>query len=120
MRCLYCQKRAGLMRRVCSVCGKVVAVVEKVGGEVGMGGLVDIFFAEGLSREQVDRVLDAQIGERPTLRDILTSNMANSLMRGLGMPGRQTPEDVRRVRIGAAAGQGAGTWIAGEKPPAGH
>lgn len=117
MRCLYCLDRAGLFHRVCGTCAKVIAVVEKAGGEVGLAGLVDIFAAEGLTREQVDHVLDAQIGDRPTLRDRLTSNMANHLMRSLGMPGRQTPEDVRKVRVAAASGQGAGTWAAGEKPP---
>jgi len=63
-----------------------------------MGALVDIFKTEGLTREQVDRVLDAQPGSEPTVRDRLTSDLTNALMRGLGMPGRQSPEDVRRVR----------------------
>lgn len=120
MRCFYCLGRAGMLRRVCSVCAKVIGIVEKSGGEVGLAGLVDIFAAEGLTREQVGRVLDAQVGDQPTLRDRLTSNMANSLMRGLGMPGRQTPEDVRRVRIAVASGEGAGTWTMGQKPPPGH
>lgn len=84
-----------------------------------MGEMVDLFAAEGLSREQVDRVLDADLGGQPTLRDRLTSEMANALMRGLGMPGRQSPEDVRRVRM-AASGGGQGTWRGGEKPPEEH
>jgi len=116
MRCIYCRKRAGLMRRVCDPCGKVIAVVERAGGEVGMAGLVDLFLAEGLTREQVDVVLDAQLSGAPTLRDRLTSNMANALMRGLGMPGRQSPEDVKRIREAMKTG-GAGTWVKGEAPP---
>jgi hypothetical protein len=116
MRCIYCRKRAGLMRRVCEPCGRVIAVVERAGGEVGMAGLVDLFMAEGLTREQVDVVLDAQLGDAPTLRDRLTSNMANALMRGLGMPGRQSPEDVKRIREEMKTG-GAGTWVKGEAPP---
>jgi len=119
MRCLYCRQKAGLLRRMCLVCAKVVAVIEKAGGEVGIGGLVDIFAAEGLTREQVARVLDAEIDGKPTLRDRLTSDMANSLMRNLGMPGRQTPEDVRRIRLAASSGNGEGVWTAGEKPPEG-
>jgi hypothetical protein len=71
---------------------------------------------EGLTKEEVDRVLDAEIEEAPTLRDRLTSRMANELMKGLGMPGRQSPEDVRRVRQGLTSGS-QGTWSAGEKPP---
>jgi hypothetical protein len=93
--------------------------VEKAGGKVGPSALVDLFVAEGLTREQVDRVLDAQIDEAPTIRDRLTSNVANALMQGLGMPGRQTPEDVRKIRIAAGRGTGAGTWTAGEEPPGG-
>jgi hypothetical protein len=78
--------------------------------------LVDIFAAEGLTREQVDLVLDAQVGGEPTFRDRLTSELTNVLMRGLGMPGRQSPEDVRRVRDSMRSG-GEGTWRAGGRPP---
>lgn len=117
MRCLYCRQWAGLLRRTCPVCGKVIRIVEQAGGTVGLVGLVDIFAAEGLTREQVDRVLDAQVGGEPTLRDRLTSELTNVLMRGLGMPGRQSPEDVRRVRSSMRAGGGQRTWRAGDKPP---
>lgn len=117
MRCLYCRQWAGLIRRSCPVCAKVITIVEQSGGAVGLVGLVDIFAAEGLTREQVDRVLDAQVRGEPTLRDRLTSELTNVLMRGLGMPGRQSPEDVRRVRRSMRAGGGEGTWRAGDKPP---
>ncbi|MGH7932562.1 MAG: hypothetical protein ACREQN_05275 [Candidatus Binataceae bacterium] len=105
------------MRRTCAICARVVAIVERAGGDVGLAGLVDIFAAEGLSREQVDRVLDADIDGGPTIRDRLTSRMTNVLMRHLGMPGRQSPEDVRRVRLKMGLGDNEGTWKAGEKPP---
>lgn len=105
------------MRKICVPCSTVIAIIDKAAAAVGPGELVDLFAAEGLGRERVEAVLDAQIGERPTIRDQMTSNMANSLMRGLGMPGRQTPQDVRRVRLAAQSGAGAGTWSAGEKPP---
>jgi hypothetical protein len=84
----------------------VTAVVERSAGQVGWTELVDLFAAEGLSRTQVDRVLDAAIGESPTIRDQLTSQMTNVLMRNLGMPGRQSPDDVRRVRLAMADGSG--------------
>jgi hypothetical protein len=116
MRCLYCRRWAGLIRRTCPVCGKVISIVERSGGTVGLVGLVDIFVSEGLTQEQVDRVLDAQVGAEPTLRDRLTSELTNVLMRGLGMPGRQSPEDVRRIRGSMRAGSGEGTWRAGDKP----
>jgi len=107
MRCEYCGARAGLLRRTCATCAKVIAVIDKSGGEVGLAELVDLFASEGLTREQVDCVLDAELGDQPTIRDRLTSNMVNALMRGLGMPGRQSPEDVRKVRANAASGQGS-------------
>jgi hypothetical protein len=119
MRCVYCSERAGFIRRVCTPCAKVVAIVDRAGGEVGLAGLVDIFVAEGLNREQVDVVLDAQVGNAPTIRDRLTSNMTNVLMRNLGMPGRQSPEDVMKVRTAMRSG-GAGTWVGGEEPPDHH
>jgi hypothetical protein len=82
-----------------------------------LGDLVDLFAAEGLTREQVDKVLDAESGGEPTIRDRLTAQMANALMQGLGMPGRQSPADVRRIRLAADSGGGEGTWSGGEKPP---
>jgi hypothetical protein len=85
-------------------------------GRLGWTELIDIFAGEGLTKAEVDRVLDAEIEGAPTLRDRLTSRMANELMKRLGMPGRQSPEDVRRVRHGLASG-GQATWSAGEKPP---
>jgi hypothetical protein len=116
MRCIYCRKRAGFVRKVCEPCSRVIGVVERAGGEVGIAGLVDLFVAEGLTREEVDVVLDAQVDGQPTLRDRLTSNLANTLMRGLGMPGRQSPEDVKRIREAMKTG-GSGTWVKGETPP---
>ena len=120
MRCIYCHERAGFIRRTCTPCAKVVAIVNRAGGDVGLAGLVDIFVEEGLKRDQVDVVLDAQIGVEPTIRDRLTSNLTNVLMRNLGMPGRQSPEDVKRVRTQMRAGGGAGTWVGGEEPPEHH
>ena len=117
MRCLYCSQRAGIFRSTCATCAHVISVVDRAGAEVGLVGLVDIFAAEGLRRDQVDRVLDAEIGGNPTLRDRMTSQMANLLMRNLGMPGRQSPEDVQRVRLNMSAGTGEGTAGPGEKPP---
>jgi hypothetical protein len=116
MRCVYCNERAGLLRKICPVCTRVIWLIDTAAGQVGWTELVDLFAAEGLNRDQVDRVLDAEVGSEPTLRDQLTSRMANVLMRNLGMPGRQSPEDVRRVRHGMASGGGAGTSVAAEKP----
>ena len=104
------------MRKICPICARTIAVIEKAAGRVGWTELVDIFVAEGLTREQVDRVLDAEVEGAPTFRDQLTSRMANALMQGLGMPGRQSPEDVRRVRRGLASGDD-GAYAAGDKPP---
>ena len=104
------------MRKVCSACARIVAIVEASAGRLGWTELIDAFASEGFTKKEVDRVLDAEIGAVPTLRDRLTSRMANELMKSLGMPGRQSPEDVRHVRIGLAHG-GHGAWSAGEKPP---
>jgi hypothetical protein len=100
---------------VCPVCTRVISIIGSAAGRVGWTGLVDILAGEGLTREQVDCVLDAEVGETPTLRDQLTSRMANELMQSLGMPGRQSPEDVRRVRRGMVSG--GETCIASGKPP---
>jgi len=118
MRCIFCKTKTTFFRKSCPACAKVVAIVDKAGGQVGLGDLVDLFVAEGLTREQVDTVLDAELGGEPTIRDRLTAQMANALMLGLGMPGRQSPADVQRIRLAAVSGGGEGTWSGGEKPPA--
>ena len=117
MRCIYCYERAGLLKKVCVACGRVLTIVEELAGQVGWTGLVDEFATQGLTRERVDRVLAAELDGRPALRDRLASEMANVLMRNLGMPGRQSPEDVQRVRRAVAGGSGEGVWAAGEIPP---
>jgi hypothetical protein len=119
MRCTYCRARAGLIRRTCPTCAQVIEIVDKAAGKVGFLTLVDIFKAEGLSQQQVDRVLDAHVGRAPTIRDQLTSQMTNALMRGLGMPGRQSPDDVKRVRESMNSPSGQGTYSQGEEPPNG-
>jgi hypothetical protein len=119
MRCAYCRARAGLIRRTCPTCAKVIAIVDKAAGNVGFQTLVDIFKAEGLTQQQVDSVLDAHVGREPSMRDRLTSQMTNALMRGLGMPGRQSPEDVRRVRESMNSSSGQGTYTQGQEPPGG-
>jgi len=93
-----------------------VAVIENSAGQVGWTELIDIFVAKGLTKAEVDLVLDKEIDGAATLRDRLTSRMANELMRGLGMPGRQSPEDVRRVRLGLTLNP-QGSWCAAEEPP---
>ena len=115
MRCRYCHGWAGLLRRICAACASVLDIVETSAGRVGWTELVDRFAAAGLTKAQVDRVLDAELDGQPTLRDRLTSRMANALMQSLGMPGRQSPEDVRQVRRTMASG-GEGSWTPGEKP----
>lgn len=117
MRCVYCRERAGLFRKLCSQCAKVVALIDKAAGHIGLRELVDLFVAEGLTEQRVNRVFDTPIGDQPTIRDRLTSQMANALMRNLGMPGRQSPADVQRLRVASQAGSGAGTWVRGEQPP---
>src|SRR5262245_12027884 len=50
MRCIYCRKRAGLMRRVCEPCGRVVAVVERAGGDAALPPLPDLPPADSPTR----------------------------------------------------------------------
>jgi hypothetical protein len=116
MRCAYCRVRAGILRTVCPQCADIITIIEESAGRVGWTELIDLFAEKGFTKAEVDRVLDADTNGSPTLRDQLTSRMANELMRSLGMPGRQSPEDVRRVRLGLARGIQA-AWSASEKPP---
>src|SRR5262249_37850243 len=66
MRCSYCKRPAGLLRRICVKCARVVAIVDRAAGRVGWTELVDLFAAEGLKREDVDTVLDAEVAGAPT------------------------------------------------------
>lgn len=108
-----------MVRRTCEICARVIEIIDTSAGHVGFQTLVDIFKAEGFTQAQVDTVLDANVGRCPTIRDHLTSQMTNALMRGLGMPGRQSPEDVMRVREAMNTSTGEGTYAHGEEPPRG-
>jgi hypothetical protein len=116
MRCRYCHSRAGLFRSGCGGCLRIVEVFEQSVGRVGWTELVDRFVAAGFTKFQVDRVLDAELGGEPSLRDRMTAEMANELLRNLGMPGRQSPADVRRIRLASITAEAEGTWNAGESP----
>jgi len=111
MRCRYCRNHAGLFRSSCPSCIRVVEIFERSVGRAGWTELVDRFAAAGLTKPQVDCVLDAEIGGEPSLRDRMTAEMANVLLRNLGMPGRQSPADVRKIRRGANEASSEGTWI---------
>ena len=71
-KCLYCGEKSGFFVRVCGDCKKLLARVEELRGKVSYGQFLD-----GLQ---------------------VTAEMTTELMNIMGMSGRQSPQEVKRIR----------------------
>ncbi|MBI4527931.1 MAG: hypothetical protein HY695_29400 [Deltaproteobacteria bacterium] len=97
-RCSYCGDRAGLWRRICGDCRKLLARVNELRGHVGYGEFLDELEKTGVPREKIVEFLKADPEGKGSIQDQITAEMASELMRVMGLKGSQTPQDVKRVR----------------------
>lgn len=97
-RCAYCGDRAGFWSRICRDCKKLLARVHGLLGRVGYGEFLDGLEQTGVSKEKIMAFLKADPEGEGSIQDQVTAEMASELMSVMGLKGRQTPEDVRRIR----------------------
>lgn len=107
MRCRSCREPAGLLKRLCDDCARLLAIYAEHRGEVGLSQLLDLFIATGIPRAKIEAVLTSDPDGRGALRDRITADMANRLLAAMGIAPRQSAEDVRRLR--SRGGGGAST-----------
>jgi hypothetical protein len=97
-RCAYCGERAGLWYRVCGDCKKLMARVEELRGRVGYGEFLDGLEQTGVAKEKIMVFLNADPDGTGSIQDQVTAEMTTELMKVMGISGRQTAEEVKRIR----------------------
>lgn len=96
--CGYCGERAGIWSRCCKDCRRLEQQVQEYGGQVGFSELLDRLEETGVRPEKIMRFLKANPDGRGSVRDRMTADMTNELLKVMGINERQTPDDVERIR----------------------
>lgn len=110
MRCRVCRERAGWFRRRCAACKGLWAVYEAHRG-APLHALLPLFEASGASADQIRAFLGGDPDGAGAIEDRIAADMANQLFGAFGgTPGRQTPDEVRRLRA-------RGAWRTFGEPP---
>lgn len=97
-RCVYCGDRAGLWARICRDCKKLMGCVQELRGRVGYGEFLDGLERTGVAREKILVFLKADPDGAGSVHDQVTAEMTSELMKVMGIPGRQTAQEVKRIR----------------------
>lgn len=96
--CVYCGDRAGLFGRVCADCKKLLTRVEELRGKVSFGLFLDGLERTGIAKEKLVKFLQADPDGKGSIQDQVTAEMTTELMNVMGISGRQTAQEVKRIR----------------------
>ena len=96
--CVYCTDRAGLFGRVCADCKKLLARVQELRGKVGFGQFLEGLEQTGVAKEKILTFLQADPDGKGSIQDQVTAEMTTELMNVMGISGRQTTQEVKRIR----------------------
>jgi hypothetical protein len=96
--CVYCGDRRGFWSRTCDDCKKLLARADELRGKVGFGEFLDGLDATGVAKEKIMTFLKADPDGNGSIQDRVTAEMTTELMKVMGIPGRQTPQEVKRIR----------------------
>jgi hypothetical protein len=97
-KCVYCGARSGFFGRVCGDCKKLLARVQELRGKVSYGQFLDGLEQTGVDKEKILLFLQADPDGKGSVQDQVTAEMTTELMNVMGMSGRQTPQEVKRIR----------------------
>jgi hypothetical protein len=97
-KCVYCGEGAGFFGRVCGDCKKLLACVQELRGKVSYGQFLDGLERTGVNKEKILVFLQADPDGKGSVQDQVTAQMTTELMNVMGISGRQTPEEVKRIR----------------------
>jgi hypothetical protein len=97
-KCVYCGERAGLFGRNCADCKKLLARASELRGRVSYGQFLDGLEQTGVDKEKILRFLTADPDGTGSVQDQVTAEMTTELMNIMGMSGRQTAQEVKRIR----------------------
>lgn len=96
--CIYCGDPTRFLGRICGECKQLLARVAELRGKVSYGQFLDGLEATGIGREKILRFLKADPDGKGSIQDQVTAEMTTELMNVMGMSGRQTPQEVKRIR----------------------
>ncbi|HEY7715605.1 MAG TPA: hypothetical protein VIE90_13930 [Candidatus Binatia bacterium] len=97
-KCVYCSGRAGIFGQVCGDCKRLLDRVQELRGKVSYGQFLDGLEQTGIDKEKILRFLTADPDGRGSIRDQVTAEMTSELMQVMGISGRQTAQEVKRIR----------------------
>ena len=97
-KCIYCGERKGLLGRVCGDCKKLLARVQELRGKVSYGQFLAGLEETGVAKEKILRFLTADPDGSGSIQDQVTAEMTTELMNIMGMSGRQSAKEVKRIR----------------------
>jgi hypothetical protein len=76
--------------------------VQELRGRVGYGEFLDGLEQTGVAKEKIMVFLKADPDGNGSVQDQVTAEMTTQLMKVMGIPGRQTAEEVKRIRSNVA------------------
>ena len=97
-KCIYCGERAGFFGRGCADCKKLLARVAELRGRVSYGEFLDGLAETGVDKDKILVFLKADPDGLGSIQDQVTAEMTTELMKGMGIAGRQTAQEVKRIR----------------------
>jgi hypothetical protein len=72
--------------------------VSELRGKVSYGQFLDGLEQTGVDKQKILRFLKADPDGTGSIQDQVTAEMTTELMNVMGMSGRQTPQEVKRIR----------------------
>jgi hypothetical protein len=105
------------MKRLCDSCAEAWRLYEQHRGTIGLTQFLDLLIDAGMERERIEAALAGDLDGQGALRDRLTADMANRMLADMGVAGRQTAADVKRLRESGGAGASTTRPAGDAKPP---
>lgn len=87
-----------MLARICADCKELLACVEQLRGRVGYGEFLDGLEKTGVSKDKIMTFLKADPDGKGSIQDQVTAEMATELMKVMGIAGRQSAPEVKRIR----------------------
>ena len=97
-KCIYCAASSGFIGRVCADCKKLLTRVQELRGKVSFGQFLDGLEQTGVPRDKILRFLTANPDGKGSIQDQVTAEMTSELMKVMGISGRQSADEVKRIR----------------------
>lgn len=87
-----------MLGRVCGDCKKLLARVQELRGKVSYGQFLDGLEQTGVAKEKILAFMSADPDGAGSIQDQVTAEMTTELMNVMGISGRQTAKEVKRIR----------------------